>query len=537
MRRLAIVLVSLVLGSAPGRTAETGRSPAGGGDQPPVSPGPPAVQPAPPPGSAGGLLEVTVSRAILMALENNRELAVERVRPEIVRTFEREEKGVFDPVLFADELGWQEIKGEKLRGGGTVEPYDTKSPVGTLGIESFLSSGTKIALDTSSTVVDETSVNQLVQSRIGLTVSQSLLRGLGPATNLARVRAARIDADVSAYELRGFAELLIADVERAYWDFARLLREVQILEESVSLADQLLKDTEERVRIGTLAQIELAAAKSELAFRRQDLLDARADAEKARLLLVRLLNPAGTDPWALDVRLQSPLVSADEAIGNVEDHVAVAHQKRPELNQARLLVARGDLDVVRTRNGLLPRMDIFVTMGRSGYAGSFGDAWRDRGSDHYDVAAGITFELPIRRRTGHARYDRAVLERGRADEVVANLRQLGDGDVRTAFVEADRAKAMIAAATATRELDEQKLEGEWDKHRIGRASTFQVARAQRDLTRSRRREAAALADERVALVELARLEGSLLDRRAIGVAGEEFIGKTVEDVDAEKRLP
>ncbi len=47
---------------------------------------------------------------------------------------------------------------------------------------------------------------------------------------------------------------------------------------------------------------------------------------------------------------------------------------RPDLNQARLLIRRGELDVVRTRNGLLPRLDAFITYGKTGYARTFSDA-------------------------------------------------------------------------------------------------------------------------------------------------------------------
>ena len=47
----------------------------------------------------GASIEVTIEGAILMALENNRALRVERLNPDILRTFENQEQAVFDPLL------------------------------------------------------------------------------------------------------------------------------------------------------------------------------------------------------------------------------------------------------------------------------------------------------------------------------------------------------------------------------------------------------------------------------------------------------
>ncbi len=50
----------------------------------------------------GGRLELDVAQAILMAIENNQALKVERLNPDITRTSEGEQRAVFDPVLGAE---------------------------------------------------------------------------------------------------------------------------------------------------------------------------------------------------------------------------------------------------------------------------------------------------------------------------------------------------------------------------------------------------------------------------------------------------
>jgi len=192
---------------------------------------------------------------------------------------------------------------------------------------------------------------------------------------------------------------------------------------------------------------------------------------------------------------------------------------RPDLNQARVLVRRGELEVLRTRNGLLPRLDAFVTFGKTGYAETFGGAWGHVAGGSYDLLVGLAMEYPLGNHEARADHRRGELGRRQAEEAVRNLEQLAEVDVQTAHIEAGRAREKVAAVAATRRLDEEKLRIETERFRAGQASTFQVARAQRDLTRRQIDEAEAIAEYGKALVELYRLDGSLLRRRGIEVPG------------------
>jgi hypothetical protein len=52
-------------------------------------------------GAAKAPLKIGIHEAILMAMENNQSLIVERMNPEIQKTFEQQELAVFDPLLAA----------------------------------------------------------------------------------------------------------------------------------------------------------------------------------------------------------------------------------------------------------------------------------------------------------------------------------------------------------------------------------------------------------------------------------------------------
>jgi outer membrane protein len=209
----------------------------------------------------------------------------------------------------------------------------------------------------------------------------------------------------------------------------------------------------------------------------------------------------------------------EEELEDVGAHVELALRMRPDLNQAKLDVQRDELELVKTKNGLLPKMDLFITLGKTGYADSFGGAASNIDEDYYDFAAGIKFDYPLRNRESEALYRRSLLKRDRTAKALDNLAQLVELDVRSAHIEVNRAKEQISASKATRELQEEKLRIETEKFRVGRSTNFLVSQAQRDLLLSQIAEVQAFANYLQALVDFYRLEGTLLSRRGIEISG------------------
>jgi outer membrane protein TolC len=475
-----------------------------------------------PPKVPPGPLKVTIGEAILLSLENNWSLVVERLNPSIQQTFEDQERAVFDPETDAEVFAGR-VEGERLaRSGSETEDFTTDTAEGIISLEQYFPTGTTVALE-GSTRMNDSSLYQdsFYSTRLGMTVTQALLRGYGTDVNLAKLQQARLDTRMSEYELRGFSEFLVAEVERTYWDYALATRQIEIVEESLKVARQQLNETKELIAVGRLARAELAAIQAEVATQEQALIEARANKKTTRLLLLRLLNPPGPGLWQREVDLIHQPTLPEIKLEDVEPHVAVSMRLRPILNQARLDVLRDDLELVRTRNGLLPVMDLFITLGKSGYSNSFGDSIGNINKDSYDALAGVQFNYPIFNRDAKARHQRAQLNREQAQKALENLSQLVEVDVRSAYIEVNRAKQQIVASSATRMFNEENFQTESEKLRVGKSTSFLVAQAQRDLLVSRIAEVRALANYLKALIDLYRQDGSLLERRGIAAPGRE----------------
>jgi len=474
--------------------------------------------PAVPPGP----LKVSITEAIMLCLENNRSLVVQRLNPSIQQTFEDQERAVFDPNTDA-AISAGRVEGERLaRSGSETENFTTNAAEGIISLAQYFPTGTAVALEAGTQMNDSSLYeDKFYSTRLGMTVTQALLRGFGTDVNLARLQQARLDTRMSEYELRGFTEFLVAEVERTYWDYALARRQIEIVEESLKVARQQLNETKELIAVGRLARAELAAVQAEVAAQEQALIEARANKEVVRLQLLRLLNPAGPEIWQREVELIHQPTLPEINLENVELYVAVSMRMRPILNEARLEIFRGDLELVKTQNGLLPLLDLFITLGKSGYANSFGESIRNINQDSYDAEAGVRLNYPVFNRDAKAVHRRALLTSEESQKALENLSQLVEVDVRIAYIEVSRTKQQIAASSVTRMFEEEKLRSETEKLRVGKSTSFLVAQAQRDLLVSRIAEVRALANYLKALIDLYKQDGSLLARRGISAPGRE----------------
>ncbi len=472
-----------------------------------------------------GPLRLSVEQAVVVALKQNRALRVEQINPVIAGTFEKLERAAFDPSIFAEASLLREKSQEVSRATGQsfgVKRQDTNI---STGLAQKLPTGTDLAVGVTHDRTYSNRSPEQHQLRPAVSVTQALLRGADFDANVARIQQAALDTLATEYQLRGFAEALVAQVETTWWDYVLAGRQVVIFENSLKLAQKQQDGTQQRITVGQLAETELAAAKAEVALRNQALINARAKLDQYRLQLLSLLNTRSGEGWnrAIDV-VDVPELPATP-LDDVNQHVELAIQLRPEISEAQLQIERGRLEVVQTRNGLLPKLDLFVTLGKSGFAQSFPDVVGNLTDNDYDLRVGGRFEYPLGNRAAEADHERALATRYQAAMSLKNLAQLVELDVRVAHSEAKRTLEQVQASAATRQLEEEKVRAEMEKFGVGKSTSLLVAQAQRDLLLSQVVEVEAVINHRKAMIDLFRLDGSLLKRRAIQSPGREPYAK------------
>jgi outer membrane protein len=471
----------------------------------------PASEPAKPEWT----LTLSVQQSILMSLENNLAFAVQRYVPKITQTGEDVQRAVFDPILSGGVS--QDITHTPTAVHGNIIDWSrTNSTAASLGLSEYLPTGTQVDLTGS---VDDSRSGGTDTARGELTVTQSLLQGFGLDVNLASLRIAQINTQISCYQLRSVATELVAQVEKAYWDYILAQLQIDIVEESVRIAQQQLDECNERIKVGKLAETERAAVEAQLAQRHEELINARSTLSSARLAMLRLLSPPGDYLWQKQFILTDLPTPSNYSLQAVGDYIKVGLKLRSDLNQARLQVKQGDLEIIKTRNGLLPVLDAFATLGKTGYSQSVSSAMGNIDDKGYDVLVGVNGSYPIFNRAAKASYHSSVLSRDQSMEAVANLAQLVQYDVRAAYIEVLRLREQIDATAITRRAQEETVRSEIAKFQVGRSTSLLVATAQRDLLTAQIVEVTAMVNYLKSRVELYRLDGSLLDRRGISAPG------------------
>lgn len=460
-------------------------------------------------------LRLSVQDAVLMGLENNSTVSIQRLQPKVMSTYSREQQAAFDPTVSFDAE--KSVSESQRRLGTRPDPLELhyEDYTADLGISETLPTGTSVAVSTGLTGSVSSLYTDQYTGTLGLTVTQSLLNGFGTRANLANLRKARLDVNISCAELKGVAESVAAEIEKGYWNLYLTGQEIAIQQKSLTLAIQQLAESQERVKVGKLPDLELAAVEAEVASRRGALIDSQSRFEQARLQLLYLLNPPITNLWDnVPQLLDKPFLPVD-TLDAVEVHERIGLKCRPDLQQARLALSKGEIEIIRTKNGLLPKLDVFLTLGTTAYSQTFKNSTPDINSPYYSITGGLTFSGPVPDRQASAQLARARFSRDQQVLAVNNLEKLVQCDVRAAYTEVRRARQQIEATRVTRELQEKKLAAEVEKFRVGKSTNILVLQAQRDYTASQLDEASAMVAYLDALVSLYQTEGSLLERRGV----------------------
>lgn len=461
-------------------------------------------------------LNVALHEAILFGLENNPTVTIQRLMPDVVKTEAREARAAFDPVL---GLTGQRSEMKSLRRlGAQRTPFDLRDRRFdySLQLSESLPTGTAVSAGVGITGSVSNLYTDQFTGGFDVTITQALLRGFGPAANLAALRQARLDVEMSIFELKGVAESIVADIEKSYWDLYLTREQTAIQKKSLALAEQQLDESMERVAVGKLPVLELAAVDAEVAARKSALIDAQSQHEQARLRLLYVMNPPSETFWSTYISaIDRPFIPSD-TLDALVVHDSLGLLYRPDLQQAYLALERGELDIVRTKNGLLPQLDLFITLGRTSYSETFSkEAYPSLSSPFYQVAAGINFAIPMPNRQAAARLQRAQLTREQQEAAVHNMIKMVQWDIRSAYAEIRRARQQIEATRVTRELQEKRLAAEQEKFRVGKSINFLVLQAQRDFTAGQLDETRAMVAYLYALTDLYVAEGTLLERRGV----------------------
>lgn len=491
------------------------------------APSPNALASPAPDGRA--VLELSLDDAVKRTLENNADIAVERFSPESSDYNVRQLKGYYEPYVISTLGQRSNTQPASNAFAGAAAPQ-TKTLTYNFGALQNLPTGGTFELDFNNNRQSTNSIfsafNPAFGSNFNLSLSQPLLRDFKVDSTRYQIKVAKKSWEISDVQFRQAVVNTVANVKQSYYDLIYALDNLDAQRKSLGLAQQLLEENRIKVRVGTMAPLDVVAAQSEVASREANVIQAEASVADAEDVLKRAMFTSN-EPASWDTRIvPTDRPSADERVAvDVPSAIQNALQRRTDMQTARKGLESAEYGVTYARNQLLPALDLVAGYGTAGIGGTlierqglggpiirtvpggYGDAVSDvfgRNFPTWNFALNLSY--PVLNRQGAASSARARIAR---DQQVASVHRTELNvvqEVRAAGRAVETNYKLVESTRAARVLQEQRLDAETKKFAAGMSTNFLVTQAQRDLAFARVSELQAVANYRKSLVNFDRVQ-------------------------------
>ncbi len=385
----------------------------------------------------------------------------------------------------------------------------------------------------------EYTLNPFVSGDMDLQLTQNLLYGFGAAVNARNIRVQKNNLKVSDLQFKQQVMTTVAAALNLYWDLVSFVEDEKAREKEVQAAQQLYDDNKKQVDIGTLAEIEVTRAESQLYTAKQDLIVSQTNRAQQETLLKNYLSRSGvTSPELAEVHiipLDHIVVPPQDESRSVDELTAGALNNRVEIAQSRLNLESKQLNLVGIKNSLKPTLQLFAELTNNGLAGSLNPLFAGEPGVNYlaggygnllaeiarrnfpNYSAGISFSIPLRNRAAQSDYVTSLLDIRQTElGLRKNINQVRV-DVQNAVIGLQQARARYDAAVKARVLAQQTLDADQKKLALGAGTAFQVIQDQRDLANSQSSEVQSMANYSHAHIALDQALGDTLEVNRISL--------------------
>jgi outer membrane protein len=485
----------------------------------------------PPAAPSEAVRRLSVDAAVRLALEQNLGIQIERLNPQIQDVAVAQARSFWSPQLntgVSNNSGTTPTTTALSSGLSTI----TGSTFTTsLGINQTLPTGASYSFGWNGSRGTSTDIfntfNPLLQSSVAVNVTQPLLRNFKIDAIRQQVEVSKKQRESADVQLHATIVQTTSAVKHAYWDLAFQIDNLAAQRQSLELAQQLLKDNERRVEVGTMAPIDIVEAQSEVARNEESVIVAAAAIKQAEDRLRALIfDPATPGFWTMSIEpadiapFRAETVDLDAVVRNALD-------RRTDLQQARNSLAQSDVNIRYFRNQILPDVSAVAGYSSSSIGGiplpsvgtiplgaaeqpivsqaqrSFGSVLGDLLTNAYPTwTVGVSVAYPLGTSTQQANLARAKLQYAQAQTQLKSLELQVVLQVRDAARTVQTNQKRVETARAARELAGKRLDAEQKKFAAGIETTFFVFQAQRDLAQARTNEVLAISDYNKSRVDL-----------------------------------
>jgi outer membrane protein len=485
---------------------------------------------------ANGLLPITLEETVKRVLNNNISISVQSYSSEISKQFTFDKEADFDPALDLKFTVGEEtrLRATTLANSKTRnQDYNWNFSVS----QKFINGADyKLSMDNNRNLTNSifASFNPVYSSDLSLTVTQPLLKGFGIDLNKREISIAKNDQNISDHQFTKKVIDIVTEAENIYWDLVFSIEDLKVKKTSLQRAKDLAKQVKAQVDVGTLAELEILQAKSEVASRDQQLLNAQNMIEDNEDKLKNILNISfdsdeglkkiiPSDSPVFKPVLKSPLKNA----------LTTALTQRPDLLIKKKELESKNIEAKYNKNQLLPTLDLITSLGLNGLSGDSGSG-EDIKEGGYNKALsdtfstkfrlwqfGINLSYPLGNRSAKSRLAAKRLEVAQVLLDIKDLERKIVVEVREAHRQIETDIKRVQASRIAQKLAEEKLVAEEKKFEVGLSTSFNVLEFQEDLSEEQSKSIKAIIDYKKSRNRLNQSIASTLEVHDIKLVSEE----------------
>lgn len=382
-------------------------------------------------------------------------------------------------------------------------------------------------------------VNPRYNTQLSFSYSQPLLQGFGIAVTNYNITVARNSLEMSEWQFYRTVQDTIYSATQAYWTLAYSIENLKVQRASLKLAQDFLDMTQRQVEIGQLAPMDAISAQSEVATREASILAAEAlvKSSEDQIKMLLAMTPDEEKAAVSIIPVDQPKYELRSV--DLDQALATAMDKRPDLKVSKLDVKSSDLNLMYTKNQMLPSLNLSAGWQSPGLSGTqilydgnplFGqvigsvpggvsNALKDTFAFKYpNWNIGLTLNINLSNMLSRANMAIAQVNMKQSLLNLQNTQIQAVLEIRNAVRNLQTTYKQVQAFKAARDLGEKKLAAEVEKLRVGLSTNYVVLQYQRDLTTARVSELQAIINYNLAQAGLERSMGTSLDLRNIKIA-------------------
>ncbi len=518
-----------------------------------------------------GVVELKLDDYLQQVVQHNEAVQAQLLEAEVNHRKNKAEMGIFEPQFKASvtyEANRRTNDVSQAAAQNNQGIFEENNTLYDSGIESLLPTGGKIRLGYSlnnlGNNVDPNAGfftsptnhfwNRQYQSFAGATFTQPLLKDAGLTPTLANLRLSALDSDISFQEYRRQLMLTIFKAEESYWNLYFSQEQVHFFDQSISVAQNVLDDSREKLKSGQGSELDVMEAQSALALRSTKRNNALQDYYDALQNLQVLMGAAplprhddleylqahlGVSPPPHQTNSAGPIYHVMEtpcetnAAISYSEHFEQAFSLNPDYLIQQIKIKEELLHVGVAKNQILPDLNFLAAYGFNGLGTSPANSWDSVNSAAYPSwSIGLELSVPLGGNIkGRNLYSASKLSLAEAYVRFKGVQTEISYGLNTSIQKAGAWAQSIQSYETVVHYNEELLATQLQRLKAGRVDGHKVMEVEADLLDARQELASALTQYQRALNQVELATGSILKNRSLDFTRAELRRRTAALLD------